>query len=1132
VKPEATTGVEVKKGVFASVDGWFRPRFGQVDRDGPYIKLTWMDDGSESRYTEVDELTSVVASRTDLIEDYSHIRALGEALSEAKVKQISLADTKFSSSTLTEFVQSVRWETAAVADLNISMNPIGVDGAKALGDVISGSSLKCLIIGPKSTRLPVNDGEVTELNFEGQGFGAVEVTLVAAATSTLAVVTSLNVSHNKFVFESIDNGASVSVNGRSGRATGPPHGDSEIKIIWDDDGSTSGYTKVDSVSFSPQVDAFQQLCEALKLGQVTEVDLSACGIGPVAVGHVSDWVREATAAVARLSLSGNMITGSTNVRSSGAKFDNDLSGFEALCEAAAAVVQLTLRGCGLGDAAIPVLVPLISSRVSVLSSLDISNNSLGRRSAQLLMQAIESDGCALVACKLDGSGIDGGLQANIETLLDGNARHDPYESCKDLLDKARRGDWDQVDLILTNDAGLLAKKVPGQGLVLDQIRGLLAEAPSKVLETVLACCPSVWTSQESATFADTLRGTGSALTSADPWKGPSASQFGETDIVALAQMARKKQIPCLIWSHLGLGNDGARRLLRELTSVSPTCVTSLDLRHNGLTELPLELARLDHLDTLEIDAGNPGLGTAAQILDTAGVQDLFEYVRELHDDPRPSYSLKVVLAGPSMAGKSSLFNALRLREARLTDPEHGRTIGLDIEKIELYDPRAGKHAVIFLVYDAGGHDEYQEMHQSFLSDHTLYLLIWNVALPNDAEMQETQAAWASLIQTCAPGSTVLLVASHADEVQDADAADVVARRCQEMASAIHVLLDHHRQAQRAELDRLVAIPSLDADSTDRKSQLERILESPLRLADDVVVVSANTMVGVDTLRRRMLDEAFDKSQFPSFGESQPHTYELVLRELRRCHADQTSVSWTEMQESLSRRPDVDGQQFEVQLIKSQEVGNAAMSVRRLHAALDAAKSAQYDSLEEILLHGEPLPTSLLNSVPPPRDYGILHQLAYHGATDKYLFLVENGVEFDPELRTTRDGSTAAEIAQARNHLKFATTLLPTSLDDSLAGFASTMPCQLDGKGPFVEDLRVELSAAGVLTLHVSRLDKRSIDLSESDATLMIPKVSKRPFCLQVNHICTRRKICLVKGSLVHPTSTGRLTEPCGTATST
>ena len=162
--------------------------------------------------------------------------------------------------------------------------------------------------------------------------------------------------------------------------------------------------------------------------------------------------------------------------------------------------------------------------------------------------------------------------------------------------------------------------------------------------------------------------------------------------------------------------------MRELTSVSPTCVTNLDLRHNDLTELPLELTRLDRLETLQIDAGNPGLGTATQILQDGGVQDLFDYVRELHDDPRPSYSLKVVLAGPSMAGKSSLLNALRLREAQLTDPEHGRTIGLDIEKIELYDPRAGKHVVVFLAYDAGGHDEYQEMHQSFFSDHTLYIL--------------------------------------------------------------------------------------------------------------------------------------------------------------------------------------------------------------------------------------------------------------------------------------------------------------------------------------------------------------------------------------------------------------------------
>ena len=34
-------------------------------------------------------------------------------------------------------------------------------------------------------------------------------------------------------------------------------------------------------------------------------------------------------------------------------------------------------------------------------------------------------------------------------------------------------------------------------------------------------------------------------------------------------------------------------------------------------------------------------------------------------------------------------------------------------------------------------------------------------------------------------------------------------------------------------------------------------------------------------------------------------------------------------------------------------------------------------------------------------------------------------------------------------------------------------------------------------LHVSPLDKRSIDLSDSNAAVTLPKVSKRPFCLQV-----------------------------------
>eukprot|EP01043_Picozoa_sp_COSAG02_P100227 COSAG02_NODE_36319_length_456_cov_0.837535_1_plen_152_part_11 len=133
-----------------------------------------------------------------------------------------------------------------------------------------------------------------------------------------------------------------------------------------------------------------------------------------------------------------------------------------------------------------------------------------------------------------------------------------------LMETAKCGDWVQVDTLLAKDFGLLAKKVPGQGLVLDQISGLLSTASSNVLETVIACCPRVWTRQESAIFARTLREASSTLANADPWKDPSLPQFDQASMTILAQVVMAKQISCIIWSHLGLGNDGVRNMMREL----------------------------------------------------------------------------------------------------------------------------------------------------------------------------------------------------------------------------------------------------------------------------------------------------------------------------------------------------------------------------------------------------------------------------------------------------------------------------------------------------------------------------------------------------------------------------------------
>ena len=84
-------------------------------------------------------------------------------------------------------------------------------------------------------------------------------------------------------------------------------------------------------------DVFRHLTDSLKTSQVTEVDFSSCGIGPVALGHLSDWVREATAVIASLDCSQNgAITGKRSKHNNGKApwiYGEKTEGWVALCSA-------------------------------------------------------------------------------------------------------------------------------------------------------------------------------------------------------------------------------------------------------------------------------------------------------------------------------------------------------------------------------------------------------------------------------------------------------------------------------------------------------------------------------------------------------------------------------------------------------------------------------------------------------------------------------------------------------------------------------------------------------------------------------------------------------------------------------
>eukprot|EP01050_Picozoa_sp_SAG11_P000376 SAG11_NODE_11_length_27870_cov_16.327428_3_plen_1940_part_00 len=342
----------------------------------------------------------------------------------------------------------------------------------------------------------------------------------------------------------------------------------------------------------------------------------------------------------------------------------------------------------------------------------------------------------------------------------------------------------------------------------------------------------------------------------------------------------------------------------------------LNLCDNSITNLPIELLQLTNLTNLELE-GNSMLQPVVEIGLVDGTRGIFEYLKDLYDDPQPSFSLKLLLAGPTMAGKSSLLRALLGKADRLTAVDE-RTIGLDIERVVLEDPRA-PDGVSFLVYDAGGHDEYQEMHQPFVTQGTLYVLVWDISRPRpgdvavtrDREMKDIvrlQVQWATLIQTCAPGSTVLLVGSHADEVDGLADLD---ERCQYVQEYIREELVRYEEVQRAEYERLAAAQTTSSEAQARFRQLAGVLEQPLCIAG-CITVSAKTLYGIPALRSKLLELAFDQTKFPSFEAVQPGTYVKLHRYLKRSFPDSLSVTWGhELKNWAMHMPDLTAEKFHI-----------------------------------------------------------------------------------------------------------------------------------------------------------------------------------------------------------------------------
>ncbi|XP_028164482.1 uncharacterized protein LOC114355710 [Ostrinia furnacalis] len=159
--------------------------------------------------------------------------------------------------------------------------------------------------------------------------------------------------------------------------------------------------------------------------------------------------------------------------------------------------------------------------------------------------------------------------------------------------------------------------------------------------------------------------------------------------------------------------------------------------------------------------------------------DVVGYLKSVLQEARPYTNIKLMFVGLQGIGKTSLLECLRQESAihhrrKPTDhwakrmgnktPRRGNlsTVGVDIGTWVYEKHRSTRGPVTFRTWDFGGQQEYYATHQYFLSRRSLYLVVWKATDGRNGLAGAIE--WLRSIQARAPGSPVIMVATHYDQV--------------------------------------------------------------------------------------------------------------------------------------------------------------------------------------------------------------------------------------------------------------------------------------------------------------------------------------------------------------------------------
>ncbi len=180
-------------------------------------------------------------------------------------------------------------------------------------------------------------------------------------------------------------------------------------------------------------------------------------------------------------------------------------------------------------------------------------------------------------------------------------------------------------------------------------------------------------------------------------------------------------------------------------------LNALYLSGNKIKNVPQDINFLQQITNFDI-SDNPVQNIPKHIM-RKGLRTMIKYLQE---QKIKLWQSKMVIVGQGGVGKSCLLDALQYKKF---DADKETTHGMQVEELNLPHPNLSDIDMQLNVWDFGGQEIYHATHQFYLTNNSLFILVWSARLGYEAGRLYY---WLETIEALAPNSPIIIVATHSE----------------------------------------------------------------------------------------------------------------------------------------------------------------------------------------------------------------------------------------------------------------------------------------------------------------------------------------------------------------------------------